>query len=322
MKSEKRKKTVKIVTILLIGIVVYKALEHNQYVKLLDAIKDHDNQKVERILRWNYFDLDKQSGHFPWRWLSEFDDCNSPLEMACKSGNGAAVKMLIDKGAYAGIVHAGDFSPMYYTLLYTEEDDFEIIKLLVENGADPNGAPDDDHDGQSSLESCAGMRCYVDTREQNKGEDVESESINHYDPHTAKMILFIYQYLKKRIDKEYNPEYERWGYSPLSSAVNAQNLELITYLLKEGKYKVNDKDKEGQTCIYSLVTMMDELGEEELLEYDQEWKKETLELLMANGADLNVRDDLHRTPYDYAVVKRDMYLASLLKQCMEEKDIK
>ncbi len=317
---EKSKKILKIVVVLLISLVVYRILEHDQYVKLLDAIKEHDNQKVERILRWNYFDLDKQSGHFPWAWLPESDDCYSPLETACKYGNYKAAKMLIKKGADAGRVQEEHFSLLYLSMESTESDDFNLIKLLVQNGADPNGAPDDDHDGSSSLENCARMDCgdyYYNNYLSTTGsweEELKKRYEANYDEKKAVMITNIYHYLDERIQNYNNPEEQITGATPMHWAANFQNMALIQYLIDQGRYRVNDKDHDGQTCLHYLVRF------EKPNEYNKKWKEDTLVLLINNGADPTIKDKEGKTPYDYAVENKDDYLAGLLKPYMKNSD--
>lgn len=301
---EKSKKILKIVAVLLISLVVYRLLEHDQYVKLLDAIKDHDNQKVERILKWNWFDLDKQSGHFPWAWLSGFDEHNSPLELACREGNNQVAKMLIDKGADVSIQHEGSYSLLYLTMTYTELDDYELIKILIEHGAEPKGAPKNDY--KSSLETCANMSC---------GDKTNADGILHYNQNKAIMIFDIYRYLQKSINKEDNVFVQDTGITPLHSAVGSQNLVLIEYLIDEGEYHVNDRDKDGQTSIFFLLYAIEENGR-----YDKKWKRQTLDLLIRYGADPTIEDNQGKTVYDCAVENGDDYLAGLLKQYMEKRD--
>ena len=162
-KMNKIKKPIKVIIMIFVSIImiflIVWIIKDYSYVMLLDAIQNRQNKKVAMLLKLPFSSLDKTSGHFPVRYFAESEENNSPLETACKYGNYKAAKMLIEKGADASRVQEEHFSLLYLSMESTESDDFNLIKLLVQNGADPDGAPDDDHDGNSSLEHCARMDC-------------------------------------------------------------------------------------------------------------------------------------------------------------------
>ncbi len=286
------------------------------YVSLLGAIRNNQNKKVELLLKLPFRSLDKTSGYIPLRWIVESGENNSPLELACRFGNYQAAKMLIEKGADASCVQEDHFSLLYLAMESTESEDYKLVKLLVENGADPNGAPEDDHDNSSSLENCARMDCgdyYFNNYLPTAGsweEELKKRNESKYDEKKAVMIRNIYQYLEERIQNYNNPEEQISGTTTLHWAANYQNLELIQYLIDQGKYGVNDQDHEGKTCLHFLVCY------DEPDEYDKEWKRDTLELLIQNGADPTIKDKEGKTPYDYTVENKDDYLAGLLEPYM------
>lgn len=238
---------------------------------------------------------------------------NSPLEQACKCGNYEAAKMLIEKGADASLIQDGHFSLLYLTMEETDKDDYELVKLLVENGADPKGAPDEHHDREPILVKCAGMDCgdyqFNSYAQKYNGEEYDKAAHfgEHYDENKAEMILKIYKYLEKKTG--HAEVQDEWGITPLFAATNEQNFELMNYLFAEGVYDVNAQMDSMPPCIFALAREYE-------LEYDQEWKKETLGLLIENGADPNEKDEEGKTVYDVAIDYGDKYLAGLLEPYM------
>ncbi len=293
---------------------------HHNYVLLIDAIGTNRNERVEALLKRPYFDINRPSGHLPWIWLPDMEDTVSPLEQACRCGNYKAAKMLIARGADADQVNNEHCSLLYLTMEYTEPDDYEMVKLLIKNGADPNGAPDEKNDGMDSLSACAGMDCgdyyynwYLVPYQRLRFDRTRIASA-HYDKQKAKMIVKIYRFLEKKVNHKNEFSDEQSLFTPLHRAVMYQNLELIQYILDKGKYDINDRDESGQTCLFSLVSV------EYPDLYDQTWKRETLDLLMRYGADVNIKDTDGKTVYDYAVEAHDDYLAGLLKPYMKNSD--
>ncbi len=316
MRNRKRKLKSVVIGIILFFAVLLLWVHHN-YVSLIDAIGANNNEKVETLLRRPYFDIDHPSGHVPWIWLPDMGETVSPLEEACRCENYKAAKMLIERGADASWVNYEHFSLLYLTMEYTEPDDYKMIKLLVENGADPNGAPDEKNDGMDSLSTCAKMDCsdyyynpHAAQYKQIKEDTIKAASA-HYDQQNAKMIVKIYRYLEDKSTHENGLVKEQFSFTPLHIAVIHQNLELIQYLLDEGKYDINDKDEDGQTCMFSLVPV--EFPDT----YDRTWKKESFNLLLRYGADVNIKDNDGKTVYDYAVEAHDDYIAGLLKPYMD-----
>lgn len=307
--GKKTKKTIIIIICFLVGVIMILTIQDRCYVKMIDAINVHDNEKVEKLLKYPFFNLNKASGHVPYKWISGLDAENTPLEMACKCGNYEAAELLIDKGADASLVRDGNFSPLYLTMEYTDKDDYKLVKLLVENGADPNGAPGATNDGDCSIIKCAGMSCknidyngYI-TKDSDR-IDKETLLSSEYDGKKAEMIVKIYQYLEDRINT--NAIILDHGITPLHIASGTQNLELIQYLINEGEYEINSIDDWGETPLFSIV-------ETESNQYNHSWKRNTLELLLNNGADPYAENNEGKTVYDYAVEYGDDYLAKLLE---------
>ena len=286
------------------------------YVLLLGSIRSKNNRLVKALLWIPFPSLNVVSGPLPFGFVLSNDGwATTPLEMACTYGNYDAAKLLIERGAEAGSVREYDFSLLYLAMESTEKDDYKLIKMLVDNGADPNGKPE--NDDFSSLENCSRMDCgdyYYNNYLEVPGpwkEELYRRQHSKYDIEKAQMIKDIYAFLNSKIKEKNNYYEQESGTTPLHWAVNAQNLSLIDYLLKHTNYEINEQDSDGQTCLHFLICF------EKAGTYDKKWKKDTLELLIKNGADLTIKDNEGKTAYDYAVEIKDDYFAGLLKSYME-----
>lgn len=104
---------------------------------LISAIRKDDVERVERILERG---TDPNLPEFPpSKFWSLFEMVPArPLSVACETGNYEVVKLLIDHGATTEVVEGTDWSPLMETLFDYNRDDVEIVKLLLENGADPS----------------------------------------------------------------------------------------------------------------------------------------------------------------------------------------
>lgn len=277
--------TVFALMLVLLGFMIW---QHRSYVRLISAVEKNDNVRVEQLLKRPYRSLDRQSGPFPWIYLTKGGGACSPLEAACENGNYEAAKMLIDRGADASVVHEGCFSLLYLSMQSTEMDDYKLVRLLVENGADPYGAPSQHNDDESSLSVCAGMHCYGDN--------------SSYDENRAEMILKIYKYLESKCGvKEIKMDS---GWPPLKSAVATNNLPLVKYLIDQGEYDTNQQDDYGETCVFGVGG--GELGKNDKI------RTQIFYVLMENGADVYIKNKEGKTVYDCAKEANDTYLMKLL----------
>ena len=286
---------VHVVIIVLLSIIVLVNLP--SVMGLHKAIENFDNKKVESILKFPVINFEKRSGSPILNLFAETRG-DTPMEIACRVGNVDAARMLLDAGASTE-TKLGDFSLLYITLQDTDQNDLEMVKLLVEHGADPLGSPNDYE--ECSLVKAALMEC-TDYDPPNGEFDEEAFVASSYSQGKAELITDIFKYLYQKVgDKDY-PRYN--GETALMQAALRQNKALISYILEEGIDDVNAEDDNGQNCVFYVLP--DET------KYDHEWKKETLDLLRKWGADFDVIDKDGKTARDYAEEDDDEYLAELI----------
>lgn len=108
----------------------------NRTEKLIKAIQAEDLEKVTEILEDG---LDPNLLDVPtsWIWPALETHSNRPLSEACKTGNLDIVKLLVEHGATAENILFTGWSPLYCVVMSYHKDDFEMVKVLLENGADP-----------------------------------------------------------------------------------------------------------------------------------------------------------------------------------------
>lgn len=114
----------------------------NKTQKLITAVEDGNVEKVRTLLE-NGVDPnipEYKPGLF-WTLLETAP--RRPLSVACNAGNYEIVSLLIQYGATAEYVPGTGWSPLRETLFYFHENDVQIVKLLLENGADMGLEEDD-----------------------------------------------------------------------------------------------------------------------------------------------------------------------------------
>ena len=206
-----------------------------------------------------------------------------PLLTACRYGNVQAVETLLKNGADPNVDLYG-WNALENTVYGygTEESTYEIIKMLIDYGADVNTAKGNkeiiwvlagkasvcgDPDELKTIEKT--IVCLIDNKSVTENED--NWTILHYaaqfkDSEFMKYILDTYDF-----SAYINAKTQTLGYTPLICAVNKQSNE-----------------------------------EQELIE--------TINVLLSHGADPLIMDSSGKTAYDYSLEKNYFEASLLLKQ--------
>lgn len=117
----------------------YKSVEVSK--ELVVAIGDHNLSKVEEIITQHPKSVNTLPSISPWWWqlITEQPSVSFPLQRACWGGDYDIVKLLIDNGADVNLVWKGiegSKSPLMRAVLSGSERTEQIVELLLENGAD------------------------------------------------------------------------------------------------------------------------------------------------------------------------------------------
>lgn len=180
----------------------------------------------------------------------------TPLQIACRDGNTEAVKILLEYGADANKTYPGAFSciGMIYATPEGRNSRFEIIPLLIESGAVPNGTGHGKRYNHAAFlearfatdetaeKSCALIECVTDDAAQLKNGyratllgAVDSTEVAHW-------------LIERGADLNAS---DRYGFTPLMRAVTGGNFDMVELLVSFGA-DLYVRNKDGQTA-YDLA---------------------------------------------------------------------
>ena len=208
----------------------------------------------------------------------------TPLHYAVLSGNLKMSKLLIKDGADVNAHSNESETPLYLAVIHNNE---KMVKLLTSSGADANISLTS---WTPLFHSCLhGYKTIVKLLLKNGADmsqgivsPVQATLVCHEEDCTLKDKEEILKILiKYGVDIDsVNPDSE----TSLDRAVIENNTEVVKMLFKLG----SKLEKGKHAKWYPLIAVRD---------YNN---KEMLEILIDNGADLNVKNDQGKTPLDYA----------------------
>ena len=268
-----------LVVILTFGCLLY----NNQFYaqKVIKAIEKEDIAQLEKLMESSLGNLNSK----PTLWILEVlgeENKQTPLQFACSKGNPEIVKMLLENGADPNYTHwdslRNNGAALNNAASSLSKDRFEIIKLLIEFGADIN---------------------YKD----NNGNDVLSCLVYAAEYHTD--TIQTIEYLEERGANIYK-KYSVSQNTLLHKACEKDNISIVEYLVEERNFDVNETDCKGNN---SLICLMRSAGNQ---------NEETVLFLLEKGADPYFKNDEGMSAYDYAIQKHPEYVNLLDKQSGDE----
>lgn len=124
-----------IVLVFLAGNAITVGFEKYQCSRMLDAIENNDMQKLESALK--YGDPNSITGIPLLEAFAQFPEKLTPLQLACSKGNFEMVKFLVENGADVNYrTLNASFPPLWHASV--ESNNPEIVRYLIENGANVN----------------------------------------------------------------------------------------------------------------------------------------------------------------------------------------
>jgi ankyrin repeat protein len=262
----------------LIGVNYYN---NQHYAKsLISSINDDDYEQVKTL-------LDSSNGNVNsvhiwntmWQKVVKEKPILTPLQVACERGNYDIIKLLLENGADANKIHSTEDSPLEITCKMGNEKRLEIVRLLVDYGA--------------TLTSDK-RNMFVNYKHQ-KYQSYVMLIVVETDYEDTISLIEYFESRGEQIDKMYSQG------SLLHYACHVGNSSVIKYLVSERGLDINANNQNGATPLIVYT-------------YPSKHKGiEGLNFLLENGADKSVRDNAGMTAYDRAIKNGDTEFAELLK---------
>lgn len=245
----------------LLSLLVIAMFYINGYVQnriLFDAIAVNDINMAEQALeRGAFINCPKYVIDF-----REIVPTNpTPLVLACKSGHVDLVRILLHNGADINLAdrYTGQ-TPLLAALHGTKANRFSLAMYLIDNGA------------------------RIDVSQNTSSPFYETLSVLDSDTEqTVAEGFLLFQYLMScGVDTTMYMTNE----SPLTFAIHHRNINVARYLIENGYFDVNEKDKDGNTPL--IVAS----------KYNQ---LDIAQWLLTVGADASLTDASEKTAYAYAL---------------------
>ena len=232
--------------------------------RVLQAVEKEDIQKLEELLKSPLGNLNCKPNLWITEILSEKNE-STPLQAACKTGNPEIVRMLLENGADVNYTHwdasRNQGSPLTNAAGSLSDERLQIIKLLIEYGANVNY---EDIDGDDAL-SCAVYASFE-----------RSDTIE------------IIEFLEEKGADIYK-KYAGTENTLLHKACESNSFLVIQYLVEERGFDIDAVNADGETALIYFLRFASERDEDILL------------FLLSKGANLEVKNREGKTAYDYAL---------------------
>jgi ankyrin repeat protein len=214
-----------------------------------------------------------------------FSQSLPPLLSSIKNNDTAQIRSLLKSGADIFIADNDSDNVLMYAALYSTAD---CMRQLLQKGANPNA--------RNKLGETAIMWCSNDLEKTKLLLEYKADlNIKTTDGNTPLLVACV-----GRAQQEMIKLYLQYGADPLVKNNNNHTslMRLALYgdtssarlLLNKG-VAINNKKGDGEPALFNSI---------------RSGNKEMLLWLLANGADVNVKDSYNATPLSYAVIVSDM----------------
>lgn len=271
----RRKINVLVALIVIIG-VLFMLIPHMCSSQICRAIdnKEIKAEKFNKIVKHNIIGVNA-SQHL-LSWCEIFDRVNyRPLNYACKKGEYEKVKILLDNGADPNKRDRSiNTTPLSFALRSGKDDRFRIANILLDAGADPNA--------ESRLSAPIFDSLILGDNKSNTALEKQS--------------LALFTYLVQNVDSLDDPSGSN---TILGAAAAYDNRSTAKYIIDNNICGINDSSELGRTALMSCMLCDN--------------RSEMCKFLLERGADKTIKDKQGKTAYDYAIEYGREDCESLLK---------
>jgi len=217
---------------------------------------------------------------------------NTALNCVCFWDRTEAVRLLLDAGADPNVKNRDGYAALHSALDHKSKTAGDIVKLLIEHGADVNQRADiqDDERGYTPLHYACGKSknakavCLLIEA----GADVNATADNGFTPLNSACedgdVEIIVMLIEAGADVN---DRNSWDETPLRVAIYNGQTEAVRLLLDHGA-DVNARDNGGFTPLHRACST-------------DKPNAEIAGILLDHGADVNAVDERNKTPLDYAI---------------------
>lgn len=247
--------------------------------QLMTAIQQNDIDEASRLAANNKQCVNRLDSLFPRLSVMLDGSVIYPLQEACQEGCYEIVQVLIENGADVNCVDPTIHStPLIMTLRSNHQNRFEIADLLIKNGADMITVTDDRN--ENVLSAATWLSLHPDESEKEKSEQMFQTVLDAY--------------IQQGVDVK-NVKC-RCGNIYLTACSNG-NVAVVEYLLDHDFYEIDEASQDDKTALMIAV---------------QSERAEVVKYLIDNGANVQAVDVNGNTAYDYAIEKQNEEIIDLL----------
>ena len=252
-------------------------IEHRMSSEIIEAIREgKDVEYVEELIEksWNLNALNTFS------FMKYIDvPVYPPIIKACEESNYEVVEILIENGASVNYVRGAIASPITIVISHLRNVDYPLLKLLLENGADPN----EPVNGYYPIIKVCSL--YAENYE---GQDRQVEEEKLLD--AIKLLI------------EYGAEVKvvEYGANAIHKLAFYNNITCMEFIVENYEFDLNFQNVRGETALM-------------LAGANIQGGSECIEFLLKQGARKDIVSDDGKTAYDYAIEAGNYNCAELLK---------
>ena len=257
-------------------LVLYLNSDYYYSKKLVNSIRSEDIVEIAQIISEKPSCINKYPSITSKWWHSAMNwRVLYPLNEACSTGNAEIIKLLIEKGADPNCNDG--LTPLSITYTGKKDNWYEISVYLLENGADINYCTEYSG-GKASV-----LRDIVQVRPGKNKAGYVSENVDD--------VMAAFNFAIENCDNECID----WTLA-LQHSVSNDRIEIVEYLLQNGYCGVNDSHSD-------MTALMVAARDSSL---------DMVVLLLENGADKSLKTSDGKTAHDFAVESNKTDVALLL----------